>query len=207
MISLTNVKDFSQNHLLPLILCLSPYPVCILPAKCMYSDQLRSFEVTVLWASKLQSHLKLLAIVLPISAVPSPLLDPCRSLPYEMLMAELGRTTGQQVCQGNMRYSLTQAFGPDASLKAQAYLGVSCPHLHLHCMLLMMPQSVKSMADAALRKCMHCIKAQHAPCVYAANTLFCILPDLPDHGVRLIIFLSCLWQMSVHGLCALGKTS
>ncbi len=64
------------------------------------------------------------------------MLNPCRSLPYEMLMAELGRTTGQQVFQGNMRYSLTQAFGPDASLKAQAYLGVSL--LYLHCMLLMM---------------------------------------------------------------------
>ncbi|KAL0042184.1 hypothetical protein WJX77_005579 [Trebouxia sp. C0004] len=47
-----------------------------------------------------------------------------KSLPYEMLMTELGRTTGQQVFQGNMRYSLTQAFGPDASLKAQAYLGM-----------------------------------------------------------------------------------
>ncbi len=39
-------------------------------------------------------------------------------------MAELGQATGQQVFQGNLRYSLTQAFGPDASLKAQAYLGV-----------------------------------------------------------------------------------
>ena len=75
-----------------------------------------------------------------------------------MLLAELGRTTGQQVCQGNMRYSLTQAFGPDASLKAQAYLGVS--HLHLRCMLLMMPQSAKSMADAALSKCTQCTKAE-----------------------------------------------
>ncbi len=100
----------------------------------MYSDQLRSFEVTVLWSRKLQSNLMLLSMILPISTIPSPLLDPCRSLPYEMLMAELGRTTGQQVCQGNMRYSLTQAFGPDASLKAQAYLGVS--HLDSCFMLL-----------------------------------------------------------------------
>jgi hypothetical protein len=75
-----------------------------------------------------------------------------------MLMAELGRTTGQQVFQGNMRYSLTQAFGPDASLKAQAYLGVS--NLHLPCMLLMIPQSVESLTDAASSKCMQCIKAE-----------------------------------------------
>jgi len=80
-------------------------------------------------------------------------------------MAELWRTTGQQVFQGNMRYSLTQAFGPDASLKAQAYLGVS--HLHLRCMLLMIPQSVESMADATSSKCMQCIKAEAcAVCVY-----------------------------------------
>ena len=46
-----------------------------------------------------------------------------------MLLAELGRTTGQQVLPGNLRYSLTQAFGPDASLKAQAYLGVRAPEL------------------------------------------------------------------------------
>ena len=49
----------------------------------------------------------------------------CRSLPYQALLAELAKTTGQQVFQGNVRYALTQAFGPDASLKAQAYLGVS----------------------------------------------------------------------------------
>lgn len=54
-----------------------------------------------------------------------------------MLLAELGRTTGQQVLPGNLRYSLTQAFGPDASLKAQAYLGVRAPPVTntvwLHC--------------------------------------------------------------------------
>ena len=125
----TFCPSFSACHL-------SSNPVCIPLAKCMYKDQLRSFEVTVLWSRKLQSNLMLLSMILPISAIPSPLLEPCRSLPYEMLMAELGRTTGQQVCQGNMRYSLTQAFGPDASLKAQAYLGVIL--LHLHCMLLLM---------------------------------------------------------------------
>ena len=49
----------------------------------------------------------------------------CRSLPYEALLAELSQTMGSQVVQGNLRYSLTQAFGQDASLKAQAYMGVS----------------------------------------------------------------------------------
>ena len=160
----------------------------------MYSHQLRSFEVIVCWSRKFEPNLKLLSTVLPIYAVilpsphhrfpfrslppslfpslppwlpfPSPLLAPCRSLPYEMLMAELGRTTGQQVFQGNMRYSLTQAFGPDASLKAQAYLGVSYPHLR--CMLLMIPQSVESMTDATSSKCMQCTKAK-ACSIYACS--------------------------------------
>ena len=56
----------------------------------------------------------------------------CRSLPYQALLAELAQTTGQQVMQGNVRYALTQAFGPDASLKAQAYLGVC---LYLSCLV------------------------------------------------------------------------
>ena len=49
----------------------------------------------------------------------------CRSLPYEALLAELSQAVGSPVVQGNLRYSLTQAFGEDASLKAQAYIGVS----------------------------------------------------------------------------------
>lgn len=51
----------------------------------------------------------------------------CRSLPYEALLAQLSQAVGTQVGQGNLRYSLAQAFGEDASLKAQAYLGVSPP--------------------------------------------------------------------------------
>lgn len=49
----------------------------------------------------------------------------CRSLPYEALLAQLSQAVGEHVNQGNLRYSLTQAFGEDASLKAQAYIGVS----------------------------------------------------------------------------------
>ena len=46
-------------------------------------------------------------------------------MPYGALLEQLARTTGHQVFQGNLRYSLAQAFGADASIKAQAYLGVS----------------------------------------------------------------------------------
>ena len=49
----------------------------------------------------------------------------CRSLPYEALLAQLSQAVGAQVNQGNLRHTLTQAFGEDASLKAQAYMGVS----------------------------------------------------------------------------------
>lgn len=102
-------------------------------------------------------------------------------------MAELTRTTGQQVFQGNMRYSLTQAFGPDASLKAQAYLGVS--HLHLHCMLLMKSQLVKSVTVAASSKCIQCMEAK-ARIICVCIKLVCVVPDLPDHKCIVDMYMS-----------------
>ncbi|KAL3131919.1 hypothetical protein ABBQ38_007622 [Trebouxia sp. C0009 RCD-2024] len=63
---------------------------------------------------------------LPAGSIPKVNQAPWRSksLPYEALLAQLSQAVGAQVGQGNLRYSLAQAFGEDASLKAQAYLGM-----------------------------------------------------------------------------------
>ena len=78
----------------------------------------------------------------------------CRSLPYEALLAQLSQTVGTQVGQGNLRYSLAQAFGEDASLKAQAYLGVSYPPPH-HTLCAMLSASWLLLSNIC--HCFYCV--------------------------------------------------
>ena len=79
---------------------------------------------------------------------------------------------GSQVVQGNLRYSLTQAFGQDASLKAQAYMGVSV-HFVFYVVLTFLAVFHCTCLLVKIRSQLSCVFRQNTSCnvVLIASTI------------------------------------